>query len=85
MDHSSGAVSQANLNHHMESFGNLKTMATRNANGLTTNDSPGHESSQYMQVQSRHFNLSSPLNVVAKGGSEMAYKKHLAGLGNGPG
>ena len=66
----------------MESFGNLKTMATRNVNGLTAHDSPqGHESSQYMQVQSRHFNLSSPLNVSNnKGGSEMAYKKQLAGL-----
>ena len=36
VDPSSGAVSQANLNHHMESFGNLRTLATRNPNGLTT-------------------------------------------------
>ena len=36
VDPSSGAVSQVNLAHHMESFGNLRTMATRNANGLTT-------------------------------------------------
>ena len=54
---------------NMESFGNLRTMATRNANGYTQ-DSPTHDQSQYMQVQSRHFNLSSPLNLQ-KGGSEM--------------
>ena len=40
MDPSSGGISQVNLNHNMESFGNLRTMATRNANGLTTQDSP---------------------------------------------
>ena len=34
---SAGSVSHAGLN-NIESFGNLGTMATRNQNGLTTND-----------------------------------------------
>ena len=70
-------VSSANLMQNMESFGNLGTMATRNLGGAQESSSP-NDSSQYLQVQSRHFNLTTP--SVAKNKSEMAYQRLHQGL-----
>ena len=70
-------VSSANLNQNMESFGNLGTMATRNYGGAQ--DSPSrNDSSQFLQVQSRHFNLTTP--SVAKNKSDMACPRLHHGL-----
>ena len=70
-------VSSGNLMQNMESFGNLGTMATRNMFGAQESPS-AHDSSQYLQVQSRHFNLTTP--SVAKNKSELAHSRLHHGL-----
>ena len=70
-------VSSGNLMRNIESFGNLGTMATRNMGEERGSPSP-NDSSAYLQVQSRHFNLTTP--SVAKNKSEMAYSRLHHGL-----
>ena len=71
------AVSQGNLMHNIESFGNLQTQATRNAGvelqtSPSAQESPSHLHSQsYMQMQSRHFNMTTPLNPPGKASGDI--------------